>query len=216
MTWVGRSRPAEEAPEIVLDALQALLSGYALLALLYTIHVQALESQLQRQELLNHGKELEKSNALSEMSLRISNRAYLTVRKGHQPSLIAGVPLLLRITVQNAGATPAQNVTPDIQYRMVEEGFKGFSYGDFFLDGFHLPPHGFTLAARDELEPRVELENLSQTQVDGLKDGTLHLYLGGYVTYDDIFGDHHETNYCLEYRPRTNDWDFWKGGNSAN
>jgi hypothetical protein len=59
------------------------------------------------------------------------------------------------------------------------------------------------------------IPNLTSQDVDDVTNFRKLIYLFGKIEYDDIFGKHHWTSFCLSHHPTTQDLDVCVNGNDS-
>jgi hypothetical protein len=115
---------------------------------------------------------------------RDGNRS-VYLKDGEQTSLSTGIV--------NSGKTPARNVMQENSYRTLPFGVAfspRYPGGGSRRVGVILPGVPFQLAT-------PVTERVTSAQVNTYVTGANVLYLYGRISYDDIFGQAHETTYCM-------------------
>jgi hypothetical protein len=143
--------------------------------------------------------EATKNNALlmSEM-LSKQMRAYLAVEGGEGWRQTTNARFQGRPVITNHGLTPARNVCWKVLAGVLD-GSTGMP---------SLPPIGELIVSDMAIAPRQQfvaasplLDRVSDDEAELIAKGdTRRLFVWGRVIYDDVFGGHRVTNFCINYR----------------
>ena len=132
-------------------------------------------------------------------------RAYLTVEGGSAWAQTAtahfqGIPV-----ITNNGLTPARNVCFKVLAGILDGGSSGSptlpDIGELIVSDMAIAPRQRFIAA-SPLVDRVSDEEDVALIMKGL---TRRLFLWGRITYDNVFGGHWVTNFCISYHFWTSD-----------
>jgi len=148
---------------------------------------------------------------------KIGQRAYGYAKTANiiagQPSqpLPQGAQRQVEVTFGNSGQTWARNVSTSVNFHLSSQGIpQDFAYPmEDHSPPVLLPPQGET-----EL-----LKALSEDQFSDVTHGKLMLFVYGEITYQDVFGDHHRTEYMFQLGGMVKDsntgqiktYMFWQG-----
>ncbi len=149
----------------------------------------------------------------SEAAHRIENRPYvgvtgvIMVNQAGIPDSVLGSNLL-RITamVMNCGKTPALNYQTRIYTKVSSFTEIPSEEGEFWPIG--LPDKGILLPNVQSGLP-ADLPPNHETRVAVQNDPQLRLYIWGWLKYDDVWGDHHQTYFAFVNGFRESGADWW-------
>ncbi len=128
-------------------------------------------------------------------------RAYLFPRAFLNIEVPDVAPFVIQIPVQNTGLTPAYNVLVHYWTQMTdyppERGFKPESGKDRWTRSMRIESGGENrnMIALGITDP----EEMKQVVRDVKKDTDTAIYFAGTISYRDIFGDKHTSDFCLGY-----------------
>jgi hypothetical protein len=136
---------------------------------------------------------------LSRDTLRDSQRAFVYARDpfligdGGKPGEPSNKPAWLVVDLPNSGETPARKVATNLNYCA--------TIGEL-PDDFSFPPSPLSqpelmLAPKSEGQTSVELPD---TLFADLEKEARTLYVYGVISYEDIFDQWHQTEFCAQYR----------------
>ncbi len=133
---------------------------------------------------------------LAEKALSAVERAYLDVQLNFNESK-EFVPNTVRITIPNKGRTPAILTGysyVDKVYKVVppEPEYSAPDLGELFI----APDDPGLFSSRISGTKPV---SLTADQWEGIKAGTQHLCIVGYVTYKDVSGELHKTGFGWQF-----------------
>jgi hypothetical protein len=151
----------------------------------------------------------ETASKVASDSLEIGERAYVLIETEDNPSMLQfgpGKQLFINIKYLNTGRSPAKNVTVATQnpilstdkperhiLKATPERIKAAAADNIAgISKATLAPgkHGFVTA----VGPMLSADDFGKIQ-----GGKLYIGVHGQIFYDDIFGKHHLTEYCLVY-----------------
>jgi len=153
---------------------------------------------------------------VSRGNTRLDQRAWVSTTSTRMIDLVVNKPLKVEIFLKNTGKTVARNVDARVTIRSEP--------GPFNLRKFRAerpPPKGnrsrFVILPNSEFTlPAYHSTLLTQERLSLIKSSIVTVYLFGEITYADIFGETHVTEFCAFYDPSTDDFAFCSEGNSAN
>lgn len=128
----------------------------------------------------------------TERQLSIGNRAWVVVEKIDTSEPKIGESLSVVLTILNTGNTPSikTTVTSRISTKV-----------DSDLLPITEPRNFVVIGPRCEMHHKISTGPLDETTVSALKEHKLPLYFFGFITYDDVFGEHHKTRFCTIRNP---------------
>jgi hypothetical protein len=111
------------------------------------------------------------------------------------------------LVAENTGRTFAKNLTMRAVVELITEKRKE---PDLSLEDRRAARKESSvslLALNDDYEIDIELRKqappheITQSDLDGIRDGNLTIFVHGKMTYDDIFGCAHWTSFCTRLKP---------------
>jgi hypothetical protein len=130
--------------------------------------------------------------------LRKQMRAYLTVDTGGARYQDANTIFEALPTITNNGLTPARNVSYKISSGLIDA-----RQGDIvFPDTGVQKSNDVSVSPRSQYSTNAMLDHrVPDGEVDAIMEGNVNrLFTWGQVTYDDVYGEQWETNFCINYR----------------
>jgi hypothetical protein len=118
-----------------------------------------------------------------------------------------GIIFSVDLVAQNTGRTFAKNVTMRAVVELITEKEKE---PDLSLEDTRAARKESTvslLAPNEDSEMDIVLRKqappheITQSDLDGIRDGSLTVFVHGKMTYDDIFGCAHWTSFCIRLKP---------------
>ena len=175
----------------------------------------ALAAQLQAGASETMAKDATSSLQDSEKTFRDDQRAWVGVGEVQVIELEEGKPFRLDITVSNSGKTPALYVESGTGRRLsptpLLEVPTPRDLGALqFQRAVAIPPQGkYVLHVSDPEK--------SPSPTEMLKSGAIHIYEYGKITYEDVYGRVHSTEFCVYLSdPVTRTMSFCKSYNVMN
>ena len=149
---------------------------------------------------------------------RLQHRAWMGLEKGlHQP-IAAGAKIECRLRFTNTGKTPAIIVSAVYTVKAVSKNeiFDVVSYVNSHTGrvNYGIPSRGAIPPNATILIKALSEKEITEDAAAQVKNGKLVVYVFGDITYDDIFGERHQTRYCLIVEPATPDLRAYKEYNS--
>ena len=123
-----------------------------------------------------------------------------------------GAPLKALITIQNTGKSPAINVQSSAIAQWIPPGkIPNFLYGGVEITGkATIGPGGESLIElHPTKDPKGETGYLVQKDFEAILKKSIVLFVHGHISYDDIFGKSHWTDYCYELDVRGTGEYYW-------
>lgn len=139
---------------------------------------------------------------------RLDQRAWVGVSDSVTTAFSIGNPWTVSVIFFNSGRTPARNVQASVRYRLSREPISGPNQGDIeklvFYPVQSIAPQGrFAYAigystsagtsTPDEMTGNLDISS----RFNDIKSQKLQIYYFGILKYDDVFGNHRETQYCI-------------------
>jgi hypothetical protein len=149
----------------------------------------------------------------AKQTMEVSNRAYVLATtadiyvnpkqgeigkaerlyEGGKSNLVEGAGLTVQVTIANTGHSPAMN----LRISGVVEIRANYPNRDTFRV-YADPPEGNTLANGEEIFIAMPLKRpVTAADVTQVRGGLIHLIAHGRIEYDDVFADHHITEFCF-------------------
>jgi hypothetical protein len=131
--------------------------------------------------------------------------------ENYQPvklSLGTHIPDYLILTVKNTGTTPAKKVTTWVNWEPLPFGYQlpeDFDFKDHestFKGPLGLVKSTYSLFPGQPRETIISIADARSFLEAQSKKKSLYLY--GYISYEDIYGREHKTNFCYAYQPYAN------------
>lgn len=150
--------------------------------------------------------ELARNNFIADqrawVGLMGSNHVFLEIAKGS--------PIKASVDIENFGRTPALNEASLNKFanRPVDKPMPtlGGCSKRPKLAGVTLMPSAsanVTITTDTPGSAGFPIIIISDADVEGISRGKVQLFLSGCIWYDDVFGNSHRTEYCLQYTPKT-------------
>src|ERR1035438_24270 len=127
---------------------------------------------------------------------RTDQRAWVgVIEVASPPELRQGTVLNSTVTISNQGKTPAYNVIQRAGFRIIKNGDqfdpeREVAASSPQTQGIIMP------SGKRELSI-CTLGAIGSQRADELNSGEYRLFLFGKITYDDAFGRHHQTRFCM-------------------
>jgi hypothetical protein len=167
--------------------------------------------------------------ANSEKAFRAEQRAWVGVREAVSVEVSETTPWKVVVTFFNSGKSPARNVQSSTRFKTSNTPVHGPSEDEIkrlvaFRPANSIAPQGeyhINIGGPVSGEPYTA-EQLQGSQAiisefKYIKDGTLILYYYGILRYDDVFGNHRETQWCIYLaNPTTKELGFCDAFNDLN
>lgn len=139
---------------------------------------------------------------LTRKSLHVTDRPYVLFEgMGMDPQIAPGAAPVFHIDLRNEGRTPAFIVEEQATFKIYSGSLPSkpeyATYPATKAENAAMPPNG--KGRFNHFWPPDIV--LTETLVNELKAGTKHLYIFGFVHYDDVFELHHATGWCAQYVP---------------
>lgn len=156
-----------------------------------------------------------RQTAIFQSQLISGQRAWVTLKQADHTEIKEGKGVGIKLVFTNSGNSPALNLTinSNAQFRSIpvpspmpladecasQERSRGV-----------VTPHG------DFLNIKTLDEILTKEQTSDINNRNRRLYAWGRIEYDDIFGERHQTEYCLFSQPGTLNFTGCENNNTAN
>jgi hypothetical protein len=125
---------------------------------------------------------------------------------------IQGIPelgtiLSVDLVAENTGRTFAKNLTMRAVVELITEKEKEPDFNLEEIEAARKESSVSLLAPNADYETEIQLRKqtppheITQSDLDGIRDGSLTVFLHGKMTYDDIFGCAHWTSFCIRLKP---------------
>jgi len=136
---------------------------------------------------------------------RLQHRAWLGVEKALHKPITAGEKIECELHFTNTGNTPAINVSAVYTVLSGTKDFDVVSYVESHTGRFDrgIPSRGPVPPNATVLVKALYGEAITEDTAAKVKNGKLVFYVFGDITYDDIFGERHQTRYCFIVDPAT-------------
>lgn len=156
-----------------------------------------------------------KQTAILQSQLINGQRAWVTLKQADHTQIGEGERVGIKLVFTNSGNSPALNLTinSNAQFRSIslptpmpladESAPQDRSRAV-------MTPHG------DFLNIKTTDEILTRQQLADIENRRRRLYAWGRIEYDDIFGQHHRTEYCLFSQPGTLSFTGCENHNTVN
>jgi hypothetical protein len=150
--------------------------------------------------------------------MQIDQRAWVGIDVVKMQDLKAGQPFFTSVRYKNTGKTFALNCRIASAITMSKVTIS--SADDIKKDNqsYRFAPGKGTLypGANNFIPfPGGNVVIIDQAIIDKIAAGELIIYIVGEIHYDDIFGDHHVTQFFKRYVPEANAFEEEAGGNDA-
>jgi hypothetical protein len=134
-------------------------------------------------------------------SLRLDQRAWLNIKSIGIDRPTPGNPVGIAVNMTNTGKTVARHVV----FLTVLQETKG-PIGAFEIEG---APHKFAVAFPNANYSSIGTGKrlLTKDDIEEIKSGKQRIYIFGRITYDDVFGKSHFTQFCGIYSYQVNAMD---------
>jgi hypothetical protein len=137
----------------------------------------------------------------------LDQRAWVGIKDIFLGVLEAGKPLAISMTIVNSGKTVARDATcRGFQLIAKPEGDFASAKRDANLDALVQPPRRAIFPSDVNTVPFGTLPPLPADVVNGIKSGIFIVYIGGDISYKDVFGVSHTTQFYTRYNPGVNGW----------
>lgn len=126
-------------------------------------------------------------------SLHLGERAWVGLGPG-RAVLAKAEPLKVTIEIDNSGRTPADQVSTGIMLTVLPRGTR------FPTTRLELPGASFKQMAPEPPQGHQQFQgtfNWRPEEFEAATSGRYVAYIHGVIRYQDIFGMHHYTNFCL-------------------
>jgi hypothetical protein len=151
------------------------------------------------------------------VQFKIQQRAYLSVYSVALTSANVGDTIRSTVLIKNSGKTPARDVryairstsgASNIEVEKLIEQFMGEKTYD---QGPGVQPPDGNVRATATTRDRMLAEEVSD-----FKKGLLPTYVYGRISYNDVFGEAHQTNFCARWDSEIQAFGFCQKHNNAN
>ncbi len=141
-------------------------------------------------------------------SFRLEQRAWVGKSEASGSGFTVGSKAAITIRLTNSGRTPAEKLRTLVDGGSIKKGesFKIF-YPESANAAFVSPP-GKAIFSEGTIQPQSSQTisvpmnpTITQRHLDVIRDGSFIVYGFGKITYDDIFGHHHLTTFCVFLQP---------------
>lgn len=126
------------------------------------------------------------------------------------PKLSVGNNIAAVVVINNSGRTPARKMRAIFSGHILDEGTLPSK-----PDNSHAPPRALFPNIRDQHRPFENRPPLSQTEYDGLKNGTKVAWIVGRVDYLTIGDQRGWTDVCACWRSASGEFEAHDHGNDA-
>jgi hypothetical protein len=136
---------------------------------------------------------------VASRSMKVSERAFISIEDpflvgdGGKPNVLSGKPSWIVTNLKNSGQTPARNVSTNVNY---------CATGSELPSDFSFPPSP-AFNPKMVIAPKSAGQtsfNLPDSVLMDIEAGKRNLFVYGTVSYEDIFGGLHRTEFCTKYR----------------
>jgi hypothetical protein len=135
----------------------------------------------------------------AQRSTEITERAYVNLSHTSPGAKFEAPGFSLQVQVKNAGRTPASIIDLLLKYAVVEPGEALPAVPDYSTTEPHETQELFIASGEPVFVGRTFA--MTDEQVRRVKDGSLGLYVYGYVDYLDVFNKAHKSGYARIYDP---------------
>lgn len=154
----------------------------------------------------------ERSARISQQAFSVGERPYVAVKSVTMGNLAVGQAPIIGVEFINSGRTPALNTSLQIRFtaaaRRLPETKEEMRQPNSGIKLFMPSGEIITQRIRTEWAP-------TQEQIEGVKKGTVFLYVFGTAYYDDGAGEHHIMDFCALYNHVEKAFNFCRGQNTS-
>lgn len=150
----------------------------------------------------------QKSIKATQNAMRQDQRAWVGVMDASVVEFNENEVPKVVIVFSNSGKTPARNVQVSVRFRLSETPIAGPLPEDIkaleYRPAQSIPPQGkfnfalgFDVMGRQNNSSELNGDQFLRSRFAAIKAKSLILYYFGILKYDDVFGKHRETQFCL-------------------
>lgn len=147
----------------------------------------------------------------TRISRELENAAFVGIKSGKlDEPLHVGTSQKITIIILDSSRTPAFNLNVQQDWAL-----RASEPPDLTPRPMDQPARKGTVTPGVDSAIHFWIPNLTAQDVDDITNFRKFIYVFGKIEYDDIFGNHHWTNFCLQQHPTTQDMDVCVNGNDS-